>query len=66
MKKNESGFDRIIRVVLGVALILMFAFHALSGTLGIISLAVGAILLLTGVVGFCPLYALLKLQTTKQ
>jgi hypothetical protein len=66
MKRNESGMDRIIRVVLGVALIVLFALHALSGTLGIVSLIVGAILLITGVVGFCPLYALLKLQTTKK
>jgi hypothetical protein len=65
MKKNESGLDRIIRVILGAALVVLSVFQVLSGTLGIVSLVVGAILLITGLIGFCPLYALLKIRTNK-
>ncbi|MHC1740597.1 MAG: DUF2892 domain-containing protein [Anaerolineaceae bacterium] len=65
MKVNESGLDRVIRIVLGVVLFVLYFAGVVSGTLGIISLIVGAILVITGVVGFCPLYALLKIRTNK-
>lgn len=65
MKLNESNIDRIIRAVAGVIL-LYLGFGVLSGGLGIVADVVGAVLLLTGAVGFCPLYALLKLSTLKQ
>ncbi len=65
MKQNESNIDRIIRAVAGIAL-LYLGFGVLSGAWGIVSGIVGAVLLLTGAIGFCPLYALLKLSTLKQ
>ena len=65
MKANESGLDRIIRIVVGIVLFVLYFNGVVSGTLGIVSLVVGAILLLTGLVGFCPLYALLKIRTNK-
>ena len=65
MKANESGLDRIIRIVVGFVLFVLYFTGVVSGTLGIVSLVVGAILLLTGLVGFCPLYALLKIRTNK-
>ena len=65
MKTNESKMDRIIRVVLGVVLIALFFLNVIGGTLGIVGLVLGGILLLTGLVGFCPLYALLKIKTNK-
>jgi hypothetical protein len=65
MKANESGLDRVIRIVLGIVLFVLYFTGVVSGTLGIISIVVGAILLLTGVIGFCPLYALLKIRTNK-
>jgi hypothetical protein len=58
MKVNEGGLDRVVRVIAG---------------LGILSLAfvgphtpwayLGAIPLLTGIVGFCPAHALLGINT---
>jgi hypothetical protein len=65
MKTNESGLDRIIRVILGVVLLALYFTGTVTGGLGIVLIVVGAIALLTGVVGFCPLYALLKLRTNK-
>jgi hypothetical protein len=65
MKTNESGVDRIIRVVLGIALLALSFGGVVSGGWGIVLLIVGAIALLTGVVGFCPLYAVLKFRTNK-
>jgi hypothetical protein len=65
MKANESGLDRIIRVLLGIVLMALYFTGTVAGGLGIVFIVVGAIALLTGIVGFCPLYALLKIKTTK-
>jgi apolipoprotein N-acyltransferase len=66
MKPNEGTIDRGLRVVLGiVALVAAFMWlGASSGTiLGILAAVVGAVLLITGVVGFCPAYAIVGLKT---
>ena len=65
MKVNESGVDRIIRVVLGIVLLALSFGGVVSGGWGIVVLVLGAVALLTGIVGFCPLYALLKFRTNK-
>jgi|WetSurMetagenome_2_1015567.scaffolds.fasta_scaffold35508_2 hypothetical protein len=66
MKRNESGLDRIIRVVIGLVFIGLFAAGVVVGWLGWLLLVIGAILLGTGIIGFCPLYAALKLNTNKK
>ena len=65
MKTNESGLDRIIRVIVGIVLLALYFLGTVTDVLGIVFIVVGAILLLTGLVGFCPLYALLKFRTNK-
>ena len=60
---NESGIDRIIRVVLGIALIALAITGVVTGVPGTVFIILGVIALLTGIVGFCPLYALLKIRT---
>jgi hypothetical protein len=65
MKTNESNMDRIIRGLVGIVLLVLYFTNVAAGTLGIILLIIGAILLLTGIVGFCPLYTLLKINTKK-
>lgn len=65
MKRNESTLDRIIRVLAGAAFLLLFFFQVVGGTLGIVLLVLGALLMVTGVIGFCPAYALVKISTRK-
>jgi hypothetical protein len=65
MKTNESMVDRIIRDIGGLVLLALYFSNTITGTLGIVLAVVGAIALLTGLVGFCPLYSLLKIQTNK-
>lgn len=60
---NESGVDRIIRVVIGIVLIALALGSVVTGGLGTVLIILGAVLVLTGMVGFCPLYALLKIRT---
>lgn len=66
MKRNESGLDRIIRVVVGLVMIGLFAGQVVTGGLGWVVLFIGAVLLGTGIIGFCPLYVALGLNTNKK
>ncbi len=63
---NESMTDRIIRVVLGIALLALGWTGNVSGVLGEIFKYLGFVPLLTGLIGFCPLYALFKFRTNKR
>jgi hypothetical protein len=62
---NESGVDRVIRVVLGLALLALGFGGVVTGVLGIILEVIGIVALLTGIVGVCPAYMLLKFRTNK-
>lgn len=62
---NESNFDRIIRVLLGLVLLALGWLNVVPGTLGLVFKILGFLPLLTGLIGFCPLYALLKIRTNK-
>lgn len=58
LKRNEGTVDRIIRVVLGLALISLVFIgpQTLWGLVGVIFLA-------TGIVGMCPLYRILGINS---
>ncbi len=64
-KVNEANWDRIVRALLGIVLLYLGFGGVLAGTLGIVVGILGAILLITGLVGFCPLYTLFKFSTKK-
>jgi len=66
MKLNESNTDRIIRAVAGVVLLYLGFGGVLGGSFAIIANLLGVVMLLTGAVGFCPLYSLFKFSTLKQ
>ena len=63
MKIKESRLDSIISVVLGLVLLVVYFTGLISGWLAEVVLVLGLILLLTGAVGFCPLYRLLGWNT---
>ncbi len=62
MKQNVGNVDRWIRIVLGVAILSLLVF--LNGPIRWIGL-VGLIPLVTGIINFCPIYALLGISTQK-
>ena len=57
-KSNVGGIDRILRIVLGFALIAM----TLTGMIGVWGW-IGVVPLLTAALGSCPLYTVLGLST---
>jgi hypothetical protein len=63
MKKNMGTIDRAIRAVVGIAAITAYFVGWLTGTLAIISLVVGIVLLGTAAIRWCPPYDLLGINT---
>ncbi len=62
---NEAGWDRILRVLVGILLLALGFGSVVAGTLGLVFKIIGTLLLVTGLVGYCPVYALLKVRTKK-
>lgn len=58
MKANVGGIDKILRIVAGAALIGL----TLSGVIGVWGW-IGVIPLATGLMGWCPFYPLLGLNS---
>jgi len=68
MKANENGVDRALRLILGIVLLVasyMWLGVAAGEITGIIAAIIGAVLVLTGLVGFCPAYRLVGMSTCK-
>jgi hypothetical protein len=58
MKMNVGGIDKILRIVVGIALIAM----TLMGVIGAWGW-IGVVPLLTGLFGVCPLYSIVGMNT---
>jgi hypothetical protein len=63
MKKNMGTADRVIRLIVAAVAAFLYFNGTLSGTIGIVALAVAAIFTLTSMVSFCPIYRLVGLST---
>ena len=61
MTKNVGGIDRILRIVVGLALIAGFFLNG-GGTYSWLYL-LGIVPLLTGLIGWCPPYSILGINT---
>lgn len=64
MMKNQSNVERLIRSIVGLVLLILTVF--VVGVLQIVLAIVGAILLATGIIGFCPLYKVLGRNTRNE
>ena len=62
-KGNEARWDRIVRIVLGIVLMALGFSHVIAGTAGTVVGMIGLIPLLTGLIGWCPAYAVLHFGT---
>ena len=63
LQVNEGLRDRGIRIVLGIALLAAAGAGLIAAPIVYVTSVVGAVALVTGIVGFCPLYAILRLST---
>ncbi len=63
MKKNMGGLDRCIRIALALVAGLLVYFEMVGDSLSFVLLGVAAVFVITSLVGFCPLYGLLGLNS---
>ena len=61
MAFNEGAWDRVVRTLAGIPLVVIGWF--LAGTVGIVLAALGLVLLATAAVGWCPLYTVFGINT---
>lgn len=65
MKKNLGSLDKKVRILIALIVAVLYYFNMVSGALAYIFMAVALILLVTGLINFCPLYRVLGVNTCK-
>ena len=65
MKINMGNTNRIIRVLIAVAVGVLYWQNVISGTLAYVLMGLAVIFLLTSLVSFCPLYTIFGIKTCK-
>jgi hypothetical protein len=63
MKKNMGSADQAIRLLVAAIILVMYFSNIITGTIGIILLALAGVFVVTSFAGFCPLYSLLGINT---
>lgn len=63
MKTNVGNVDKVIRILLAVVFASLYFTNTVSGTVAYVVLGLAGVFLITSLVGFCPLYALVGLNT---
>jgi hypothetical protein len=63
MKANMGSADRVIRAILAIVMAILYFTGTITGTLGLVLLALAVVFALTSAIRFCPLYAPLGIST---
>ena len=64
MNVNIGYKNRIIRVIIGVIILGFILNGTLTGSLAVVSGLLGALLGITGIIGYCPFMTLLRLNSS--
>lgn len=62
-EKNVGMIDRVVRIIVGIALLAVVVLNMIAAPLSYLAVLVGLIALVTGAVGTCPLYSVIGLNT---
>lgn len=63
MKKNVGNIDKAVRIILAVVFAALYFTGTVTGTLGLVLVILSGVFLVTSLVSFCPLYAMVGLNT---
>jgi hypothetical protein len=63
MKKNMGSVDRVLRLAVAVAIVVLIVLKVFIGTLMTVLGILAAVFLITSAIGFCPLYVPLRIST---
>jgi hypothetical protein len=65
MKKNMGAIDKLVRIIIAIAMASFYSANLISGTLAIVLLVLAGIFILTSFISFCPLYLIFGISTRK-
>jgi hypothetical protein len=65
MKKNMGAIDKLVRIIIAIAIASFYSANLISGTLAIVLLVLAAIFILTSFISYCPLYLIFGISTRK-
>ncbi|ATX79472.1 Protein of unknown function (DUF2892) [Mariprofundus aestuarium] len=63
MKANVGTVDRVLRLVVGLAVIAFGYMGGLTSPWNMVAIGAGSVFVLTALIKFCPLYPLLGINT---
>lgn len=63
---NEASWDRIARIALGIVLLYLGWSGVVDGTIGTVFQFLGFVPLATGLMGWCPIYAIFNFRTNSE
>ncbi|UII20249.1 YgaP family membrane protein [Fulvivirga ligni] len=63
MKKNMGKFDRLLRILVALAIAVLYFINVISGTLAIVLGVLAIIFVITSFISFCPLYSPFRIST---
>jgi len=66
MTKNMGIIDQVIRILVAVAIAILFFTHVITGLLGILLIVLAVIFVITSLISFCPLYLPFGINTGKK
>jgi len=66
MKKNMGTVDIVVRILIAILFIILFATKIVTGAFGIILLVLAVAFVFTSIFRFCPLYLPFKINTGKK
>lgn len=66
MKLNMGALDRVLRILIAAIIGYLYATGAISGPLGLALVILSCVFVITGLIGYCPLYAPFGMSTRKR
>lgn len=66
MKTNMGSIDRVVRIIIAIAISVLFFTNIITGILAIVLLILAGVFVLTSLVSFCPIYVIVGVRTNKK
>jgi len=66
MKKNMGSTDKIIRIIIALAIGVLYYTGTITGTTALVLGIFAAIFAITSLISFCPLYVIFGISTCKK
>ncbi len=65
MSKNVGKIDRLLRIALVVAIAIAYLVGIMPSAMALFATIAGLVLIVTGTVGFCPLYKVCRISSMR-